>query len=187
MRLNPALAGLLAALLCQSAVAAQSPRLDPETGATTWQTQAHGVHLSLTQILPDQARAFYLNRGFTPAAAERYATACVYMTVLRNDAAPGELHFRLADWSVLSAGQPHALKPVEDWLAQWRAEGLGEAAQIAFRWAQFPPEQDYAVGEWNQGMLAINLPAGSHFDLRVRWQVAGKTYEETLIDVVCAP
>ena len=87
----------LALLPNLQAVAAQTQHTDPDTGAATWETRAHGVTLSLTQILPDQARAFYLNRGFPPQAAERYATACVYMTVLRNDAVPGELSFRLAE------------------------------------------------------------------------------------------
>ncbi len=166
--------------------AAQTQSLDPETGATTWQTRVHGVTLSLTQIPPDPARAFYLNRGFPPQAVERYATACVFTTVLRNDAAPGELSFRLDDWSVQSEGRTQPPTSVAAWMDQWRALGLTEAAQIAFRWAQFPPEQEYAVGEWNQGMLTTGLPPGSRFDLIARWTVAGKTFEGKLENVVCA-
>ncbi len=166
--------------------ASQTQRSDPETGAASWETHAHGVTLLLSQIPPDPARAFYLNRGFPPQAVEPYATACVYMTVLRNDAAPGELSFRLDDWRVQSGGQSLPPKSVEAWMAQWRALGLTEAAQIAFRWAQFPPEQEYAVGEWNQGMLTTGLPPGSRFDLIARWTVAGKTYEGKLENVVCA-
>ena len=179
-------AAVLALLSGIPASAEQMHKIDPETGVATWETRANGVALSLTQILPDQARAFYLNRGFPPDAAERYATACVYMTVLRNDAAPGELSFRLADWRVQSEGKSLPPKSVEDWMAQWRALGLTQAAQIAFRWAQFPPEQEYAVGEWNQGMLTTGLPPGSRFDLTARWTVAGKTYEGKLENVVCA-
>ncbi len=166
--------------------AAQSQHSDPETGATTWATRAHGVTLSLTQIPPNPVRAFYLNRGFPPEAVERYATACVYMTVLRNDAAPGELSFRLDDWSVQSEGRTQPPKSVAAWMAQWQALGLTETAQIAFRWAQFPPQQEYAVGEWNQGMLSTGLPPGSQFNLTARWTVAGKTYEGKLENVVCA-
>lgn len=176
----------LAALPGLQAAAAQTEKIDPDTGAVTWETRADGVALSLTQILPNQARAFYLNRGFPAQAVEPYATACIYMTVLRNDAAPGELSFRLADWSVQSAGREQPPNAVEDWMAQWRARGLTEAAQIAFRWAQFPPEQAYAVGEWNQGMLTTGLPPGSRFDLIARWTVAGKSFEGTLKNVVCA-
>lgn len=151
-----------------------------------WQTRAHGVTLLMNQIPSDAARAFYLNRGFPEAAVERYASACVFMTVLRNDAAPGELSFQLADWRIRHAGLETPPLAVEDWMAQWRAQGLTEAAQIAFRWAQFPPEQEYAVGEWNQGMLTTGLAAGSRFDLIARWTVADKVYEGRLENVVCA-
>lgn len=174
------------ALFCSPAMAAQSPSQDPETGAQTWQNSSDGVTLSLTQILPDQARAFYLNRGFSAEAAERFAGACVFMTVLRNDAAPGELSFVLADWQVRHADQSRPPLAVETWLAQWQVMGLTEAAQIAFRWAQFPPQQDYAVGEWNQGMLSTGLPAGSTFNLIARWSVSGKTYQGVLENVACA-
>jgi hypothetical protein len=185
-RLFVLLSSALATLPGFSASAAQTQLTDPETGASTWATRADGVALSLTQILPDQARAFYLNRGFPPQAVETYATACVYMTVLRNDAAPGELSFHLADWRVQSEGTSLPPKSVEDWMAQWRPQGLTQAAQIAFRWAQFPPQQEYAVGEWNQGMLTTGLPPGSKFNLIARWSVAGKIFEGTLENVVCA-
>ncbi|MDO9225973.1 MAG: hypothetical protein Q8M09_13245 [Pseudomonadota bacterium] len=186
LRLFALCVAALTAMPSLQAIAAQAGKVDPDTGAATWETQADGVTLSLTQIFPDPARAFYLNRGFPAEAVERYATACVYMTVLRNDAAPGELSFRLADWSVQSAGSERPPLAVEDWMAQWRALGLTEAAQIAFRWAQFPPQQEYAVGEWNQGMLSTGLPPGSRFDLIARWTVAGKTFEGKLENVVCA-
>jgi hypothetical protein len=175
--------GLGAVIATQAA--AQSQRLDPDTGAVTWAVQDQGVALSLTQILPDQARAFYLNRGFDPGSAELYATACVFMTVLRNDAAPAELAYRLADWRIEAAGQARGLQPLADWLALWQQRGLAEPARIAFRWAQFPPEQEYARGEWNQGMLAVGLPPGAGFDLVARWSAAGKTYETRLNDVCC--
>jgi len=160
--------------------------IDPDTGAGTWETRAHGVHLQLTQILPDQARAFYLNRGFPADAAERFATACVFMTVLRNDGAPGEVAFRLADWRVATVGGERPPRQVEEWMAVWQSLGLSEPARIAFRWAQFPPEQEYAPGEWNQGMLSTGLAPDARFDLVARWSVAGKTYEGKLENVRCA-
>jgi hypothetical protein len=70
-------------------------------------------------------------------------------------------------------------------MALWQARGLSEPARIAFRWAQFPPEQEYEPGEWNQGMLAMGLPPGSRFDLVARWRVGDKTYEGVLTDVRC--
>ncbi|MCP5276740.1 MAG: hypothetical protein H6935_00050 [Thiobacillus sp.] len=165
--------------------AAQEQRTDPDTGAATWETRAHGATLRLTQILPDQARAFYINRGFSAKDVEPYATACVFMTVLRNDAAPGALGFRLEDWRVRVAGELRSPPSMEHWMGLWATRGLPEPPRIAFRWAQFPVEQEYEVGEWNQGMLATGLPPGTAFDLVARWQVEDKIFEGVLTDVRC--
>ncbi len=177
----------LCILLCSGFVGAQSRTVDPATGAVTWETSAHGVTLSLTQILPDQARAFYLNRGLSAEATELYAGSCVYMTVLRNDDAPGVVHFRLADWSVVTDGASKPPLSVEGWLKRFEAYEHTKSATIAFRWAQFPPEHAYQPGgDWNQGMLTTGLPAGSEFNLVARWDVAGRTYQGILKGVHCA-
>lgn len=55
---------------------------DPETGLESWQVETRGIQVRLTQISPDQARAFYQARGFTPEQAEDYASSCVFMTVV---------------------------------------------------------------------------------------------------------
>lgn len=80
----------------------QTGSINPDTGAETWETHAHGVTFSLTQLLPDQVRAFYVNRGFTLEQIEAYAVSCIFMAVLRNDKAPGVVHFTLQDWSAVT-------------------------------------------------------------------------------------
>jgi len=155
--------------------------------AQTWQTHSHGVHFSLTQISPEQAQAFYSNRGFTLQQIERYASSCVYMTVLRNDTAPGTIHYISNQWSVIVDGKTHALPPVAQWLQELSDHGAKKSALIAFRWAQFPPEQEYEPGgDWNQGMLAIGLPASSQFDITARWDINGTNYQAILQGVKCA-
>ncbi len=177
----------ITALFLPALAAGSEVMVDHDTGARTWTTSTHGVFLSLTQLLPDQLRAFYLNRGFPADTAEVYATSCTFMTVLRNEAAPGVVAFRLADWTVASAEAARPPRPVDDWLAEWRRRGLAEPAVIAFRWAQFPPEQEYEPGDWNQGMLSAGLPPGTRFDLIARWRVVGQSFEGKLIDVHCVP
>lgn len=165
----------------------QTRRADPVTGAKTWQAQADGVHFSLTQLLPDQLRAFYVNRGFTLEQIEPYATSCVYMAVLRNDRAPGVIHYVSGNWPVSVKGRSHALVPVQQWIERLSASGVRKPALIAFRWAQFPPEQEYRPGgDWNQGMLSIGLPAGSQFDITATWDIAGNEYRTRLTEVQCA-
>ncbi len=155
--------------------------------AQTWQTHKHGVHFSLTQISPEQAQAFYSNRGFTLAQIEDYAASCVYMTVLRNDTAPGTIHYVSNQWSVLLNGKTHSLTTVDQWLQSLIDKKIKKSALIAFRWAQFPVEQEYEPGgDWNQGMLSIGLPPASQFDITARWNIGATDYQATLQGVKCA-
>lgn len=182
----PPLLGAIGLLLAATAALAGPDRVDPVTGAATWEMHRDGVTLSLTQLLPDQVRAFYVNRGFELSDAEVFANACVYMAVMRNQSADGVISFRQADWEVHTGEGSRPVPPVESWLRQWEERGVPQPARLAFRWAQLPPEQHYAPGEWNQGMLATGLPPGSRFDLTARWTLAGETFEGRLTDVRCA-
>jgi len=160
--------------------------LDAETGLATWQNETGDVQVRLTQISPDQARAFYQARGFSAQAAERYAAECVFMTVVRNI---GEvpIQHRLADWRYVSAGQPpRAIRSKSAWERLWKQHGVAEAARIAFNWAQFPATQTFAPGDWNQGMTTYSVPRGGQFDLRFVWRAGGKTFSGTLEQVKCA-
>jgi len=165
----------------------QTHHTDSTTGAKTWETHVDGVHFSLTQILPEQAKAFYVNRGFSLEHIEPYTSSCVYMTVLRNDSAPGVIHFVSNNWLVFVKNKPHQLVPVSEWVKRLSTAGAKKSAVIAFRWAQFPPEQEYKPGgDWNQGMLSIGLPPGSIFDAIAKWDIAGKEYEAKLAEIQCA-
>ena len=119
-------------LLCL-ADAMQSRKTDATTGVVTWETHAHGVTFSLTQILPDQARAFYVNRGFTLQQVESYATSCVFMTVLRNEDARGRIHFVRNNWSIVSGGEDRPMETVAAWLQRLKKNKAGKSALIAFR------------------------------------------------------
>ena len=46
---------------------------DTETGLLSWRWSDQGVSIGLTQLLPDQTRAFFLGRGFPWAQADRIA------------------------------------------------------------------------------------------------------------------
>ncbi|RMG34431.1 MAG: hypothetical protein D6720_09475 [Gammaproteobacteria bacterium] len=165
---------LLAGLAWGSEEGTQQHSRDRVTGAETWAAKSDGVFFSLTQILPDQLRAFYVNRGLTQEQIEPYATSCVFMTVLRNDSAPGPIRFRRADWRVRVEGNERPLVPTNKWLATLRRQGVGQSGLIAFRWAQFPAEQTYRPGgDWNQGMLSVGLAPGQSFDLVASWRVEG--------------
>lgn len=152
-----------------------------------WEARRNGVTLELAQISPDQARAFFLGRGFSRVDAERYAAACIFTAILRNETAPAALSYRLADWrAVLPDGQRRKLKLKEEWMSDWHKRGLKEPLKIAFEWSQLPSEQTFEPGDWNQGMLTLMLPRGAGFDLEYAWAIQGKTEKSTLKGVHCA-
>jgi hypothetical protein len=109
------------------------------------------------------------------------------MTVLRNDDAPGTIHFVSNSWPVRFDGKKHKLLSVDKWLQRLTTNTTKKSALVAFRWAQFPPEQEYEPGgDWNQGMLSIGLPADSEFNIIARWDIEGKIFETELQKVKCA-
>ena len=165
----------------------QSSHISSTTGAKTWEIHNEGVHFSLTQLLPEQLRAFYVNRGFSLTQIESYASSCVYMTVLRNDNAPGVIHYISNNWKVVFENNSHEMMSIDQWIKRLSAMGVKKSAMIAFRWAQFPAEQEYRPGgDWNQGMLSVGLPPGSQFDISANWNIGEKEYEATLTEVLCA-
>ena len=179
--------GLIGISVLSSVIAGQNHTIDETTGIESWENSVAGVSVSLTQILPDQLRAFYVNRGFASDVIEPYARSCVYMTVLRNDAAAGIVRFRLSEWRINTESGERPLVSTQAWIEQLRSAAPSNAAMVAFRWAQFPPEHAYEPGgDWNQGMLSIGLEPGAEFDLVVRWEVDGKRFEGGLANVRCA-
>jgi len=176
----------LLAMWSAAASARTDTSVDAETGLATWQTETRGIQVRLSQISPDQARAFYLARGFSAQAAERYASQCVFMTVVRN-IGDAPIQHRLADWRYLSAGQPpQAIRSKAAWERLWKQQGVPEAARIAFTWAQFPATQTFAPGDWNQGMTAYSVPRGGRFDLHFVWRAGAKIHSGKLEQLRCA-
>jgi hypothetical protein len=181
-----ALLTLLAAGPFAAGADATVSSVDPESGLATWQTETRGIQVRLTQISPDQARAFYQARGFSRTSAERYASECVFMTVVRN-VGDTPLDYTLAEWRYHGGGEPpRPIRGKDEWEAIWVAEGVSEPARLAFNWAQIPAEQHYAPGDWNQGMTSYRLPHGAHFDLDFVWHAGGRTLTGTLEDAQCA-
>jgi hypothetical protein len=182
---------IIACLLFCATVAAPAAETrhatDPETGIETWETTAHGVSLRLTQILPDQVRGFYLARGFDAASVERLAAgACVFQTVLRNESARGTIEFSLADWRSVTTSGERPLKLEADWQKEWGERGVSLPARTAFRYALYPTQHRYDIGDWNMGMTTYVLPLGSRFDLRFVWREGGQRREAVLAGVRCA-
>lgn len=159
--------------------------LNTETQLSTWETSSNDVHLRLTQISPEQARAFMQARGLDEKSVDEFAHTCVYMTVLRNEG-KSPIKYCLAEWRYIPEfGTQQTMLGKRDWLAKWQPRKLSKPVKLAFEWSQFPFEQTFEPGDWNQGMTTFELPAGSRFDLQYRWWQDGKLYENTLRNIQC--
>ena len=158
----------------------------PETGIESWQLQNHGVEIMLMQIAPDQARGFFLARGFTRKDVDIYASSCVFATVVTNRSS-GPISYYLANWRYEKGdGVARKLKLKDDWLREWKQRGVSSSARIAFEWSQHPVGQTLEPGDWNQGMTTYQVPHGSRFDLTVKWKVGKSNYVDTIKDIRCA-
>lgn len=160
--------------------------VNAETGIESWKWRDGGVSLELGQITPGLAQGFYLARGFDADSADVFARSCVFMTVLRNESAPGKLRFKLADWRVIAAKQTQPLKLDADWQKLWQRRNVPAAARTAFRWAQFPSEHVYETGDWNMGMLSMGRNPGERFDLRFHWNIDETGQTGVLAGIRCA-
>lgn len=180
-----------AAVLWSVTAGADSAKLkhvvNPETRIESWETTRHGVYIKLMQITPAQALAFYLARDFPAKHANQFADACIFMTLLRNDAAPGSVEFDLSDWRLMDSKSERPLKQRDAWRADWEQAGLSEAARVAFHWAQFPTRHIYERGDWNQGMQSYGSAPGQRFSVKFVWKADEITYHTVLEGLRCAP
>ncbi len=160
---------------------------DPDTGIESWEIHTQDVSLRLAQILPDQVRGFYSARGFDAESVELLATgACVFQTIFRNESAKRAIEFNLADWRVLTAKGEQPLRLERDWQQEWGKRRVSASVRTAFRFALYPTEHHYEIGDWNMGMTTYALPLGSRFDLRFVWRENGARREAVLYGMRCA-
>ncbi len=156
-------------------------------GSYHWTLEApSGVTFEFIQRVPDQTRSFYLARGFSAETADRYATACVFQTIVKNGSQDHELSIDLKDWKVRANGTTRPLTLTEQWLDRWKTSGVSKTARIAFRWSQFPTVQHHAPGDWFQGMIAAEVPPTSKFDLVIHWREGGKQHTAMARNLQCA-
>ena len=187
VRAKPLLALSCAVLLLPGNAAASVERgVDAETGLRSWVWREDGVVLHLVQRLPDQTRAFFQARGFTGAASDRIADACIFQTIFRNESEQ-PLSYSLDDWRVLHADERGNMMTRERWDAAWREGEASEAARIALRWALLPTRQRFEPGDYNWGMSGFGLPPGAVFDLELVVRLGGERMTRTVDGIECAP
>lgn len=160
--------------------------VDPVTSIESWVLHDKGVEVELIQISPDQARGFFLARGFDRKNADFYAESCVLALRVRNKSQE-TISYDLANWRYMTAdGVKRKLKLKDKWLHEWQQRGVSKSAQIAFEWSQHPLAQTLEPKDWNQGMTTYQIAHGSVFDLAVKWNIGDKQHVDTIKGVRCA-
>ncbi|MFW2438810.1 MAG: hypothetical protein ACN4GR_05505 [Arenicellales bacterium] len=164
-------------------VQAESESLQQEKAtAEAWQLSAkhEGFNIALTAITPDRIRAFFTGRGFPPEMIEAIATYCVIGTRIENI---GSLPFSydLRKWRYqTSDGKLHKLKIKDDWIKEWREQG------IKFSFSQLAGNPTFLPGDWISSMTTYRLPHGAIFDLHYQWNINGKDNTGIIKGVKCA-
>lgn len=160
---------------------------DDQVGSLHWTLETpSGVKFQLIQRVPDQTRSFYIARGFPAEAADRYATACVFQTIVENGSKDKELTIDLSQWTVQAGPDSHPLTLTEQWQQRWQDQGVSQSARIAFQWSQLPTVQRHAPGDWFQGMIATEIPPGEKFGLELHWSEDGQPHQAAFKGLECA-
>ena len=158
---------------------------DAETGLLSWRWGVQGVSIELTQLLPDQTRAFFLGRRFSREATDRIALTRVFQTAFRNNG-ESAVEYDLNDWAVLHGGVRLPVRTREVWDPEWATAGVTEASRIAFRWALLPTVQRFEPGDYNWGMTSFGLPPGERLDLSLGVRIGGRVVEGKIPGMLCA-
>lgn len=151
----------------------------------------HGVTrgaltVNANPLPPTQRTAFYIARGFSAESIRPYAEACGFSFRLVNRGA-GNIRTRLADWQAIAAdGRRARLRLPAEWEAEWARSGVPPSARVAFRWAQFQAENDFASGDWIMGMATLERPLPDGFRLVLRYFEDKEQREIILDQLSCA-
>jgi len=158
-------------------------------GLITWQLVDSGLKLELVQRLPDQTRAFFQGRGFSPNIADKIASSCVFQAVGHNVSQgedSGAVSIELGHWLVKYARVQRSLKLKETWDSEWPEGSVSAASRTAFRWAMFPTKQSFELaGDYGWGMVSFGLPPGAKFDLHIFWQMNGQIKDTWINNLEC--
>lgn len=144
------------------------------------------VTLGVGTLAQKWRSAFYVNRGFSAAVIQPYASACGFSFAMRNEG-HGAITTRLGDWRAVDAqGKSIPFRLPESWEREWEQAGVVQAARIAFHWAQFQSENTFEPGDWIMGMATLAAVPTSPFQLIARYRDAEGAHEIVLEQLQCA-
>jgi len=184
-RFKTLLVFLLLSVLPVWATAAISTGVKTQSGLRSWTWQENGVSLQWVQQFPDQSRAYFQGRGFTPAQSDLIANTCVFQTIFRNDGTR-KMYYNLDDWKVLFRDNKRPLLTRERWDQRWSKSAASQAARIALRWSLLPTRQSFQPGDYNWGMTSFGLQPGATFNLTIVISIKDQIVTRKIPNILCA-
>ncbi|MBT3305793.1 MAG: hypothetical protein HN377_04850 [Alphaproteobacteria bacterium] len=171
-----------------SLATAQQPQRPTGGKVSTWNWD--GLSLEVAPLPIEPATAFFSNRGFPYQKAIKLAqNGCIFRSAIGHEgkkASEPPVHIDVRDWSLKIGGVERAYRTKEEWLARFEKDGVPEDARIAFQWATFPTSQTFLAQDYNWGIHAFDLPAGTTFDLTVVWRYGKYRKRVVLKDLECS-
>jgi len=139
-----------------------------------------GFNIQLAAIKPDSIRAFFTGRGFPQDMVNTIAAYCVISTKIENTGNQA-FSYNLKKWEYETTnGKRHKLKIKDDWIKEWRQQG------IKFAFSQLAANPTFLPGDWISSMTTYKIPHGSVFNLHYQWNINGKDNTGIINGVKCA-
>ena len=167
------------------------PTIPSGPGVVQWHYRGGGgLKLTLTQLAPDNLRAFLSARGFAKEDREWVATRhCAFGSAMgsaHEAAASPPVTILLADWRARTADGKR-LAPIlrEAWEATWKRRRAPDDARVAFYWALFPTRQTFGPSDYHWGMVIFPLAPGSTIDLEVHWREGDEARQALIRGLEC--
>lgn len=159
-----------------------------DLGVLHW--QGNGLRLEMAPLSHDQVRSFFAARGFDALAVDHIVKeGCVFRSAIGNQASdPAAPHITIdqSEWRLFVNADVRKLRTRADWQPLWQRLNVETAPRVAFKWALFPPHQEFASADYNWGMITFGLAPGTRFDLEVVWREGTERRVKLFKNVECA-
>ncbi len=173
-------ASLLITLPANSAFSDEAQKNPAAKTASKLAASHDGFNIRLAAITPDRIRAFFTGRGFPQEMVNTIASYCVISTRIEN-AGTKPFSYDLKKWRYETGdGTLHKLKIKDDWIKEWREQG------IKFSFSQLAANPTFLPGDWIASMTTYKIPHGSSFNLHYQWNIDGKDMTGIIRGVECA-
>ena len=193
MRIHNVFGGCLLGAIASLYLGAATPVTAQEAGLEgpgVFRWQGDGLRLETQALVHDQVRGFFIGRGFDEAGVNLLVNeACLFRSAFGNLATePSAPHITIdqSEWRIFIGDEERQLRTRADWQPVWDRLGVDDEQRVAFKWALFPTQQEFAPTDYNWGMITFGLAPGTRFDLEIVWREGGEKRTTRLQGMECA-